>query len=221
MAIAHKTRTQLVVEIIREKILNGEIKSGQPLRQAALAAELNVSRIPIREALLQLEGEGLVNFEPHKGATATEISAEQVDELFELRAMLEAELLKCSIRNLDDSDFAEAEAILEELDANRDSTEEDSQGHANGLLNIQFHSLLYSKSNRPQTEEIVRGLNNNADRYVRMHLMLAGGFNTAVAEHRQILQYCRERNTEAACEYLQQHIRHAKDGIMKLLQEVD
>ena len=88
MSIIYKTRTQLVVETLREKILSGEIKAGQPLRQAALAEELNVSRIPIREALLQLEGEGLVAFEPHKGATATELNADQVDELFELRAML-------------------------------------------------------------------------------------------------------------------------------------
>ena len=82
MSIIYKTRTQLVVETLREKILSGEIKAGQPLRQAALADELNVSRIPIREALLQLEGEGLVAFEPHKGATATELNADQVDELF-------------------------------------------------------------------------------------------------------------------------------------------
>ena len=100
MSIVYKTRTQLVVETIREKILSGEIQAGQPLRQAALAEELNVSRIPVREALLQLEAEGLVIFEPHKGATATELNAEHVDELFELRAMLEAELLAASIPNL-------------------------------------------------------------------------------------------------------------------------
>ena len=82
MSIEHKTRTQLVAEAIREKILSGEIKAGEPLRQAALAEELNVSRIPVREALLQLEAEGLVNFEAHKGATATQLSADQIDEIF-------------------------------------------------------------------------------------------------------------------------------------------
>ncbi len=106
MAIEHKTRTQLVAEAIREKILSGEIKAGEPLRQAALAAELNVSRIPVREALLQLEAEGLVNFEAHKGATATQLNSDQIDEIFDLRALLEAELLRHSITNLTPRDFS-------------------------------------------------------------------------------------------------------------------
>ena len=97
MNIVYKTRTQLVVETLREKILSGEFKAGESLRQAALATELNVSRIPVREALLQLEGEGLVVFEPHKGATVTELNAKHVDELFELRAMLESNLLAASL----------------------------------------------------------------------------------------------------------------------------
>lgn len=217
MAIVHKTRSQLVVESIREKILNGDIKSGEPLRQAALAEELNVSRIPVREALLQLEGEGLVHFEPHKGATATEISAEQVDELFELRAMLEAELLKHAFDNLSESDFKKAERILEQL-AKKD--DEDTQSHS-GELNIDFHYHLYSKANRPQTQEMVRTLNKSSDRYVRMHLMLAGGFTTAREEHLKILQLCREGDKEGACEFLKQHILNAKDDIKELLLKIE
>lgn len=116
MSIVYKTRTQLVVETLREKILSGEIKAGQPLRQAALADELSVSRIPVREALLQLEAEGLVAFEAHKGATATELNTELVDELFELRATLETELLRASLPNLSESDLLEAKIISTELD---------------------------------------------------------------------------------------------------------
>ncbi|TMP85239.1 GntR family transcriptional regulator, partial [Pseudoalteromonas ruthenica] len=78
--------------------------------------ELNVSRIPVREALLQLEAEGLVNFEAHKGATATMLSADQIDEIFDLRALLEAELLRHSIVNLTPRDLLEAEAILYDLE---------------------------------------------------------------------------------------------------------
>ena len=72
--IIHKTRTQVVVEVLREKILSGDIAAGEPLRQSALADELNVSRIPVREALLQLEAEGLLKFEPHKVDTSTKLS---------------------------------------------------------------------------------------------------------------------------------------------------
>ena len=108
MGLAYKTRTEFVVDAIREKILKGEVKAGQPLRQAALAEELDVSRIPVREALLQLEAEGLVKFQAHKGAIVTELNAAHVDELFELRAMLESDLLARSIPNMNPEDFDHA-----------------------------------------------------------------------------------------------------------------
>lgn len=218
MAIVHKTRTQLVAEAIREKILTGEIKAGEPLRQAALADELNVSRIPVREALLQLEAEGLVNFEAHKGATVTRLSAEQIDEIFDLRALLEAELLRHSIDKLTARDLLEAEAILAELEEAMSAG--DTQ-LATGKLNAEFHSKLYSKAQRPQTRELVDVYSKNSERYVRMHILLAGGIKTAPEEHRQLLELCRDKNTKGACDFLKKHITGAKDDIKALLLKLE
>ncbi|MCF2857062.1 GntR family transcriptional regulator [Pseudoalteromonas sp. SMS1] len=214
MAIVHKTRTQLVAEAIRDKILSGEIKAGEPLRQAALADELNVSRIPVREALLQLEAEGLVNFEAHKGATVTRLSAEQIDEIFDLRALLEAELLRHSIEKLTNRDLLEAEAILADLEEAMNAG--DAQ-LATGKLNAEFHDKLYSRAQRPQTKELVAVYSKNSERYVRMHILLAGGIVTAPEEHRTLLQLCREKDTDGACDYLQKHIKGAKEDIKALL----
>lgn len=212
MAIVHKTRTQLVVEALREKILNGEIKAGEPLRQAALAEELNVSRIPIREALLQLEAEGLVNFEPHKGAAATELSADQVDEVFELRALLECELLKYSIDRLTPEDFEEAEDLINQMENAAGSND-----GATSELNYRFHTILYSKADRPQTAELADTLIKNSLRYVRIHLMLAGGENSAQTEHKELLELCRNGDKKKASTQLKKHIVKAKDDIKKLL----
>ncbi|MEK0158426.1 GntR family transcriptional regulator [Pseudoalteromonas piscicida] len=218
MAIVHKTRTQLVAEAIREKILTGEIKAGEPLRQAALADELNVSRIPVREALLQLEAEGLVNFEAHKGATVTRLSAEQIDEIFDLRALLEAELLCHSIDKLTARDLLEAEAILAELE---EAMAAGDTQLATGKLNAEFHSKLYSKAQRPQTRELVDVYSKNSERYVRMHILLAGGIKTAPEEHRQLLELCRDKNTKGACDFLKKHITGAKDDIKALLLKLE
>ncbi|MCG7552114.1 GntR family transcriptional regulator [Pseudoalteromonas sp. Of11M-6] len=218
MAIVHKTRTQLVAEAIREKILTGEIKAGEPLRQAALADELNVSRIPVREALLQLEAEGLVNFEAHKGATVTRLSAEQIDEIFDLRALLEAELLCHSIDRLTARDLLEAEAILAELE---EAMAAGDTQLATGKLNAEFHSKLYSKAQRPQTRELVDVYSKNSERYVRMHILLAGGIKTAPDEHRQLLELCRDKNTKGACNFLKKHITGAKDDIKALLLKLE
>ncbi|CCQ11971.1 Predicted regulator PutR for proline utilization,GntR family [Pseudoalteromonas luteoviolacea B = ATCC 29581] len=218
MAIEHKTRTQLVAEAIREKILSGDIKAGEPLRQAALATELNVSRIPVREALLQLEAEGLVNFEAHKGATATQLSANQIDEIFDLRALLEGELLRHSIGNLTPRDLLEAEAILYDLEAATDAG--DTQ-LATGKLNAQFHGKLYSKADRPQTKELVDVYSKNSERYVRMHILHAGGLKTAPEEHRELLELCKAKKVNEACAYLKKHILGAKDDIKQLLVKME
>ncbi len=214
MSIVYKTRTQLVVETLREKILSGEIKAGQPLRQAALADELNVSRIPVREALLQLEAEGLVAFEPHKGATATELSAGQVDELFELRAMLEAELLAASLPNLTDEDLENATQLLAKLDK---ALGKENAANTWSELNSNYHNCLYSGANRPQTKDLVDTLNKNADRYIRMHLLWAGGISKAESEHNDLLSLCKARDIEQAVALLKHHILGSRDEIKAFL----
>ncbi len=214
MGLAYKTRTEFVVDAIREKILKGEVKAGQPLRQAALAQELDVSRIPVREALLQLEAEGLVKFQAHKGAIVTELDADDVDELFELRAMLEADLLERSIVNMSAEDFDHAEELLAQLD--EALTHEDS-ANLWADLNTSFHTYLYQGANRPQTLEVVNILNKNSDRYIRMHLLLAGGIKKAGGEHKQLIDYCRAGDVKNASQLLKQHILGAKEEIKALL----
>ncbi|RHW77618.1 GntR family transcriptional regulator [Colwellia sp. RSH04] len=216
MTIVYKTRTQLVVETLREKILSGEIKAGHPLRQAALADELNVSRIPVREALLQLEAEGLVSFEPHKGATATELNADQVDELFELRAMIECNLLASSLPNLTEAKIQEAADILASLDK---ALGKENAANTWSELNSSYHNCLYSAANRPQTQDLVNTLNKNADRYIRMHLLWAGGISKAGPEHNQLLECCKKGDVDQGVEILRQHILGSRDEIKSFLEQ--
>ena len=218
MALTYKTRTEFVVDAIREKILKGEVKAGQPLRQAALAEELDVSRIPVREALLQLEAEGLVKFQAHKGAIVTKLDASHVDELFELRAMLEADVLASSIPNLTDADFLEAEASLTELD---EALTHDDSANLWSDLNTNFHTCLYKGSERPQTLDIISMLNQNASRYIRLHFLLAGGIEKAGPEHRQLIDFCKEKDIPSAVAVLKEHILGAKEEIKALLRQQD
>ena len=216
MSIVYKTRTQLVVESIREKILSGEFKAGESLRQAALATELNVSRIPVREALLHLEGEGLVVFEAHKGATVTQLNAEHVDELFELRALLEGHLLAASLPLLTHDKLDEATVILAELEKAL-GTENAANNWSE--LNSRYHNCLYSAANSPQTKDLVNTLNKNADRYIRMHLLWAGGISKAGPEHDQLLAFCKAGDVEQAVGVLKHHILSSRDEIKTFLEQ--
>ncbi|OUS28720.1 GntR family transcriptional regulator [Thalassotalea sp. 42_200_T64] len=214
MSIVFKTRTQLVVEAIREKILSGAIKAGEPLRQAALAEELNVSRIPVREALVQLEGEGLVSFEPHKGATASELSVEQVEELFELRALLECTVLAESLKHITDQQLTKADDILSQLE---EALGEEGSSNTWSELNSEFHNCLYSAANRPQTQDIINILNKNADRYIRMHLLWLGKIDKAEVQHREILQSCVQRDVKKAVKLMKAHILESGEEIKEFL----
>jgi DNA-binding GntR family transcriptional regulator len=189
-------------ESLQERILSGEIREGDWLIQDAIAEEYDVSRMPVREALRQLEACGLVLMRTHRGAIVTSIPTEQVEELFELRAALECEVLRRALASMTDRDIAEARTLLSQLDASYGQGDIGSWGR----LNWAFHRRLYEPAGRIQTLNILQGINLQIERYVRLHLLLTQGADEAVREHRELLRLCAARATEDAVAYLRQHI---------------
>lgn len=216
LGIPRQSLTTAVAEKIREQIMRGEISEGAQLRQDAIAAQLQVSRIPVREALRQLEAEGLVSIVPNRGAIVPVLSPEDIEELFAMRALLEPEVLKLSIPNLTEEDFDEADAVLK-----RYASELRRNQHMStwGRLNWQFHSILYSRATRPYFMSVIRNLNNNGERYTRLQLYLTHGIKRANQEHHDLLELCRSRNATAACKLLRQHIHHAGQSLKRVVQE--
>lgn len=189
-------------ESLQERILSGEIREGDWLIQDAIAEEYDVSRMPVREALRQLEACGLVLMRTHRGAIVTSIPTEQVEELFELRAALECEVLRRALASMTDRDIAEARTLLSQLDASYGQGDIGSWGR----LNWAFHRRLYEPAGRIQTLNILQGINLQIERYVRLHLLLTQGADEAVREHRELLRLCAARATDDAVAYLRQHI---------------
>src|SRR5215471_10930510 len=111
-AIPRQSLTSAVADKLREQIIRGEIPEGTQLRQDAIATQYKVSRIPVREALRQLDAEGLITIIPNRGAVVPALSPADIEELFNIRALLEPEVLKRSIPRLSEEDLAEAEAVL-------------------------------------------------------------------------------------------------------------
>jgi len=209
-----KTRTQFVEEAIRTQILKGELKTGQPLRQDALASEFNVSRIPVREALVQLEAQGLVSFEAHKGATVTELSPDKIDELFELRAVVECHILERAIQNMTDIDLQNARNILDQYDAVLESGDEIEEW---SNYNYAFHKALYAPANMPETMDVIYNLNTKCDRYIRLQLLFTTGIEKAEKEHFALFEMCQNRDIDGAKYLLKKHILEAGKAIRDLL----
>lgn len=215
-AIPRQSLTSAVADKIRDQIIRGEIQEGAQLRQDAIANQFQVSRIPVREALRQLDAEGLIAIVPNRGAIVPALSPDDVEELFSIRALLEPEVLKLSIPNLTEDDFSEAAAVLREYVS---ELRRDDHVSSWGRLNWQFHSILYSRANQPRFMAIIRNVNNNGERYTRLQLYLTHGMKRANEEHHQILELCRQRDVRAACQLLRQHIRYAGESLRKALEQ--
>jgi DNA-binding GntR family transcriptional regulator len=158
--------------------------------------------MPVREALRQLEACGLVSMQTHKGAVVTTIPTEQVKELFELRAMLECDILRRALERCTDQDIADARMILEELEESYRQGDMASWGS----LNWAFHKRLYTAADRVQTLGILQGINLRTERHVRLHLVLTDGLGVAEQEHRELLRLCALRETDQAVAFLHEHI---------------
>jgi DNA-binding GntR family transcriptional regulator len=205
----------MTVEALRERILRGDYPEGEPLRQDALADDLGVSRIPVREALRQLEAEGLVTFSPHRGAVVSSLSLDEIDELFELRAEIECEMLARAIPRMTPDQLERATDVLDEFDDALASGEATRWGP----LNWHFHAALYAPANRNLTMGVLQKLHQHSDRYFRMQVLLARGGERANTEHRAIAGAVCAKDVETAAELMRSHILGAGRSLHAMLQE--
>jgi len=211
--IQRQTLTGLTLDALRERILRGQFPEGEPLRQDAIADELGVSRIPVREALRQLEAEGLVNFSPHRGAVVSTLSLEEIVELFELRANIESDLLRRTIPYMSVENDKRAREILDAYEIALEAGEV----AAWGVLNWQFHSTLYAPSKRAFTMTMVKKLHQHSDRYLRMQLALTHGETRAKDEHRAIAAAVAARDAKLATRLMREHILGAGKSLVAFL----
>ena len=211
--LGHRTLSAAIVEQLRRDILDGTYAAGEQLRQDALAASFQVSRIPVREALFQLEAEGLVLIEPHKGAIVSAFSLEEIDDVFDLRMLLEPRLLAQSAPLLTPQDFAETS----KLDAEFKGAIAAQDVAQWGQLNARYHLALYRHAQLPRTLAIVTSLLQTSDRFTRLQMNRAPALSRAETEHRKLLRLCQEGKVAQACDHLVAHIERVRQDLHALL----
>lgn len=209
--LQHQRSTpDLIAEALRQAIQHGIFQAGQSLRQDEIANQFGVSRIPVREALRQLEAEGLVTFHPNRGAMVSVLTAMEVQEICEIRLALETTALRLAIPHLSTADCDRAQALLQEAQA--------SDPLQWAELNWRFHAILYAAANRPRLLGMIKMLHVNIDRYIRMQMQEPSYRERNQTEHRQLLAACRNQETATALEILQQHIIQTTQQLVEHLQ---
>ncbi|AZO08651.1 MULTISPECIES: GntR family transcriptional regulator [unclassified Mesorhizobium] len=202
------TVAEQVANVLREAIADGSLAAGTTLRQDDLAERFGFSRMPIRDALRQLEAEGIVSIHPTKGAHVAGMNAAEIREIFALRELLESEALRLSLPKLGQDRLNEAEGVLARIDAEPDVGRW-------GALNRAFHLALYGACGNARLLSLIEAHHNAADRYVRVLLSNLNHRARSQAEHRELLSACRKRDVEQAVAVLKRHLGEGMEMLAK------
>ncbi len=207
-----RSTPDLIADALREAIIQGIFKEEQSLRQDEIAKQFGVSRIPVREALRQLEAEGLVKFYNNRGAVVSGLSPREAQEICEIRIALESMAIKLAIPNLQEVDLEKAQSIL-----NATVTETDIA--LLGKLNWEFHSTLYAPAQRMRLLNMINNLHLSIERYVRLQMVKMNYLERSHKEHHLLLDACRNRDTSTAVRLLKRHINTAAKELVAYLEQ--
>ena len=205
-----------LAEQLRQRILSGAAEPGQPIRQDTLAAELGVSKIPLREALARLEEEGLLRSELNRGWFVTPLTAAEAREVYALRLTLEPGSAAGAAARASLRDQAEAIVALEALEAATTS-----HGREVGALNRAFHLALVRPAAQPLTFDIIQRLHVISERYVRKHLEPQGRDARANDEHRALIEAWLARDEKTVTKLLLAHIGQTLDDLENQLEGLE
>jgi DNA-binding GntR family transcriptional regulator len=200
----YRTVEEMVVAAIREAVLSGIYGPGDKLPQEKLAQALGASRIPVRAALRQLEAEGLVVFSPHRGATVRTLEPSDVQEMYELRILLETFAVRSAIEQITPDEVDELEAIVDDLDRL-------GEGEEWLKLREHFYSRLYAIAGKPLTAELIAKLRADVGRYW-LSLRLVDHSSTT---HRVIIDAIRAGDAKEAEAWLAEHLTNVSEELQR------
>jgi DNA-binding GntR family transcriptional regulator len=208
-----RTMTGQIMARIREKIIAGDYSPGAPLLQDSIAAEFGVSKIPVREALVQLRSEGLVDIFAHRGFQVRPVSLAEMQEVFNLRLAIEPAAVAEGARRATDQDRAAAATALGAL--NRALAEGDLR--SSGDLNSEFHIRLIVPRLQLVTSETLARLHTLSQRYVRMHLRPPGRVKRATKEHTALYEAWAGKKVKEARGLCEAHIKETCEELSEAL----
>jgi DNA-binding GntR family transcriptional regulator len=198
---------RLVANSIRRSILAGHLRPGMPLRQDALAAQLGVSRLPVRAALTQLTAEGLVTVRPYAGATVTSLDKAEILELFALRELLEVYAIRQAVRSTSPDKIDALYELAERLDSARD-------GHAFLDHHRAFYETVYDKEANPRLFSFIQQLRDamGVASLVRRKVH-------EVSAHTTLVGYIERKDEEGAAAWMRSHLDLLRDAMLQAGEE--
>jgi DNA-binding GntR family transcriptional regulator len=208
-----------VYDQIRNAIFSGVFRPGQPLRQEDVAKQLGVSRGPLREALPRLEAEGMIFSLPHRGCSVVSLDLEEITEVFELRAMLEASLAGAAARNRDEPTLGRLRELNDAMQAlSKSETPADRLRWFE--LNYEFHNTLVSPAGRRHHLRLLDIVRAMAEPYIRVETNLTGNLEEAQEEHLRLIEAFASGDAERLAWLTRVHVEHTARRLLEALRRV-
>jgi DNA-binding GntR family transcriptional regulator len=205
-----QTTSSAVTHLLRQSLDQGRWAAGQPLRQEEIAAEFGVSRVPVREALFQLQAEGLLHMVPNKGMYVRTMSGPELQELFRLRWLLESDMLNAAVGLHTSATLNRVETVQAALDK--------AQAVADWIAgDREFHEALYAPAQRGESMAIVRRLRHRVDRFYFAHLKPGTRAQGWFEEHHALIRAVKRRDAAAAVRVLHTHLQQTERGALAAL----
>ncbi|MGI5328241.1 GntR family transcriptional regulator [Actinomadura nitritigenes] len=209
------TAQQFVLDELRRAITSGRLRPGAPIRQDVVAEEFGVSRVPLREALKTLQGEGLVTYRAHRGYYVEELSLDDLREVYRIRTLLEEEAVRRAAALMTASD-------LDALDRAEDEVERAARAGdvlAMAAANRAFHMVLYEYAAMPRLVRLIRTLWDATDAYRSIYYGEGVNRERVVGEHSAALAALRAGDADEAVRVLDVHRAHAVTALEHLMAE--
>lgn len=191
---------------LQKDILTGKLKPGQKLTEQAICKEYKVSRTPVREALRQLETEGLVENILNRGAFVVGLSQQDFEDMFELRKIYEVQAVKWAIQRISDEEMDALEETFEFMEFYTLRNDVDKML----TINAGFHQIIYEASHNRMLQQLLSSYQTYL-KYLSQEDVYAGNYLTTVLEeHRMIFKAFTEKDVEAGAEAMEKHISNSK-----------
>jgi DNA-binding GntR family transcriptional regulator len=208
--VLEHTTAKVVAGLLRDEIHSGTLSPGTRLRQNDTAHRFGVSATPVREAFAQLEAEGLIRIDPHRGAVVFRPTVTDLVEFYEIREALESLAVRQAIPNLDGPRLEELQALIVKMRETEDA-------RVWMKLNDEFHCKIYERADRPRLNSMIESLRDASTPYMRINVAGHAIETRANEEHQQILGACVEGDADAAEAAVRQHLRSAAGRLIGFL----
>jgi DNA-binding GntR family transcriptional regulator len=211
--VSPPTVTQYVIETVRADILSGRYPMNSRLDQQAIAAELGVSIIPVRECLRQLEAEGLVQISPRRGVFVVELSIDEFREIYSIREVLEELAIQKALPHMTPTYLEH----VSQINARFIQAIQDRACATALEINQEFHLALYEPAQQPLLIDLISSLSTRSMRYRQIYVNLPNRAQQAIVDHETILAACRNRDVVAAGQAVRSHLRRTLEGVLATL----